>query len=248
MLYDFCLLCWGLVRPYFTLFIIAIPSIALAQSSLRVSSIAWQGLTDEERSLIQSRYIVEALAPDLFGTIIDNQSVDRSTPGTNSGSNLGQALASATYVDKALGSGGYSAKNHLGSMLLGGLFGSALDSKPQSQYQFRYAIRLGNGSIIYQDAFSTDPFRHSIGVCVALPNLSVLPEQHICNQTTETLRNAQLGVREDKIPMPGKVREVYKIRPVDITPQEERVSCKSGALPPVTTTREKCQLINGVVL
>lgn len=235
-----------------TLYAFSFQSIVLAQSTLRVSSSAWQELSEAERAAIQERYIIETLAPDSFGLIIDNQGADRSTPGSVAGSNLGQAVASASYIDRAIDSGDYSAKTHLGMAILGGLVGSALDSKPQSQYQFLYAIRLGNGSVIYQDVFSKDPFRHPVGVCVILPSLSVLPEQHICSQTTETLRKAYLAeVKDPVVPVRKEISttatEVTSQKNVQAVAEDSVVSCKVGALAPVSTSREKCHLINGVV-
>lgn len=235
-----------------TFYAYSFQSIVLAQDTLRISSSAWQGLSEAERGKIQERYVIETLPPDSFGLVIDNQGADRSTPGSAAGSNLGEAVASASYIDRAIDSGDYSAKNHLGMAILGGLLGSALDSKPQSQYQIRYAIRLVNGSVIYQDAFSKDPFRHPVGVCVILPSLTVLPEQHICSQTAETLRKAYLeDVKDPDTPVskeiPTAVTEFTSKINAQAALDDKIVSCKVGALAPVSTSRAKCQVINGVV-
>lgn len=227
----------------------------LAQPTLKVSAIAWQGLSAEDRATIQKNYVVEAVAADSFGTILDNQGVDRSTPGTNSGAVLGEAIASASYIDKAFGDGNYSSKNHLGMMLLGGLLGSALDSKPQSQYQFRYAIRLGNGSVIYQDTFSSEPFRHPVGVCIFLPAVNIAPEQHLCTQTTDSLRSAHI-ISSVKSPAISLSQETASFSPENSLSQGSRISekssefisCKVGSLAPVKTSSEKCKIINGVIL
>lgn len=230
------------MQPKLIITLALIPCFAIAQNTLRVSSVAWQNLADSERVLIQNRYIVETLPSESFGIILDNQSADRSTLGSIAGSGLGQAVASAAYIDKAIGSGDYSAKTHLGVALLGGLLGSVLDNKPQSQYQFRYAIRLGNGEVIYQDTFSKDPFRHPIGLCVTIPGLLVLPEQHICNQTAESLRSAHV--------QPTTIRHAAADQAFSSNAlhqdKNNLISCHFGALAPVQTTIEKCKLINGV--
>lgn len=241
------------MRATFIITLIAFPSIVLGQSMLQVSSLAWHGLTDGERDSIQSRYVVEAYAPESFGVIIDNQGADRSTPGTSAGANLGQAVADTAYIDRALDSGDYSAKVHLGAALIGGLLGSALDSKPRSNFQFRYTIRLGNGNIVYHDAYSKDPFRHSVGVCVALPSLSIMPAQHICSQTSESLRSAHLADGQDALGSDRNAPPVTSQETTDTANIQREikvhtVSCKVGALPPVTTTETKCRIINGVVL
>lgn len=231
-------------------------ALAVAQPILKVSSVAWQGLTPDEKSFIQGRYVVESVTSDAFGLIIDNQGVDKSTPGTSGGAVLGEAVGSAAYIDKAFSGGNYSAKNHLGALLLGGLVGSALDSRPQSQYHFRYALKLGNGSIVYQDSYSSEPFRHPVGICVLLPAITIAPEQHLCTQTTETLRGANVpsNVVQTALPIVPTIGATSKtIAPVkapsaEFDSKSELVSCRLNSLAPVRTTPEKCKLINGVVL
>lgn len=227
---------------------------AAAQPTLKVSEAVWQRISVDERAAIQQRYVVETVGSESFGTIIDNQGTDRSTQGTNSGVLLGESIASASYIDKALGNGNYSAKNHLGIMLLGGLLGAALDSKPQSQYQFRYAIRLGTGGVVYQDTFSSEPFRHPVGVCVFLPSVSISPEQHLCTQTVESFRGAHI---QNAQPAPtsshpsASVTSTARSIPSDLGSNSEStdfVYCKVSTIPPVKTSPEKCKIINGVIL
>lgn len=171
---------------------------AFGQPSLKVSGLAWNGLGEEEKATLQRKFMVEPLPADSFGTIIDNQAIDRSTPGTNGGAALGTMIGSAAYIDRAFsGNNNYSALANLGVAILGGVVDSALIDRPaQSQYQSRYAIRLANGSISYQDAYSVDPFRHPIGVCVSVPDIQILAEQHLCSQTTGSLRAAHMLARQ----------------------------------------------------
>lgn len=228
-------------------------SIAYAQQPiLRVSSVAWHGLTSDEKIFIQSRYMVEALGAESFGVIIDNQGVDRSTPGTTSGANLGAAIGSAAYVDKAFsGNNDYSAKSHLATMLISGFLGSALDTKPQSQYQFRYAVKLGNGSITYQDQISQDPFRHPVGVCVSVPSMSLLREQHLCSQSVESLRQAHIPpgsqLQVSAVPATPSNQPIGQ-PPVTQDEPEVLVSCKANNLAAVRTTAVKCNAIQGVIV
>lgn len=230
-------------------------SVSVAQPTLKISGIAWQSLSSDERSVIQQKYVIETVNADSFGTIIDNQGADRSTAGTNAGAVLGEAIASANYIDKSIGNGNYSAKNHLGLMLLGSLLGATLDAKPQSQYQFRYAIRLGNGSVIYQDIFSSEPFRHSVGVCVFVPAINIVPEQHLCTQTAESLRVTHI-VPVEQFRMEISQKEMLPLKGVDPMASEiisnsvrtELINCKINNLTPVKASLEKCKLINGVIL
>ena len=240
---------------YIFLFLALCCSAAVARPVLKVSEVAWQGLSADDRAVIQEKYLVETVGAESFGTILDNQGADRSTPGTNGGAALGETIASASYIDKAIGNGNYSAKNHLGVMLLGGLLGATLDSKPQPQYQFRYAIRLGTGSVIYQDAFSFEPFRHPVGVCVFLPAISIAPEQHLCTQTTESLRGAHI-IQKMQPPVAPSQQRNTSVKIADPIHSEfgtstglvESIHCKVSTLAPVKTSPEKCKIINGVIL
>lgn len=230
-------------------------SSAAAQPALKVSEDAWRGLSTDERTVIQQKFVVEMVGSDNFGLIIDNQGADRSTPGTNGGAVLGGAVASATYIDKSIGNGNYSAKNHLGVMLLGGLLGSMLDSKPQSQYQFRYSIRLGSGSVVTRDVFSSEPFRHPVGVCITLPDVSLAAEQNLCTQTAESLRAAHIGSK-NVLSDASAQQLMPSFTAVDGSAAggagsvvlKETVNCKVGALAPVRTSPDKCNVVNGVIL
>ena len=240
---------------YIFLFVALCYSAAVAQPVLKVSEIAWQGLSADDRAVIQEKYLVEAVGATSFGIILDNQGADRSTPGTNGGAVLGETIASASYIDKAIGNGNYSAKNHLGVMLLGGLLGATLDSKPQSQYQFRYAIRLGTGGVIYQDTFSSEPFRHPVGVCVFLPAINIAPEQHLCTQTTESLRGAHIIQKMKSPAAPAQQRNTLVSIDDSINSElgkstglVESIHCKVSTLAPEKTSPEKCKIINGVIL
>lgn len=223
--------------------------VAFAQTPLKVSAAAWQGLSADEKASVQQKYVIEVMAPESFGTILDNQGLDRSTPGSNAGTAVGAAIGSAAYVDRAINHGNYSGKTHVAAMLLGMLVGSTLDQPAQSSYQFRYAIRLGNGNVIYQDTYSSTPFRHAVGVCVFTPAVDLAPEQHLCTQTTESLKNSMGILSASSAPvraasdMPRSEHEAQMPEGAAIT-----ISCKLGTLAPVRTSPEKCKLINGAVV
>lgn len=224
------------------------PSV-FAQPSLKVSAIAWQGLSAEEKAGIQQKHVVEVVASESLGTIIDNQGVDRSTPGTNAGAVIGGAVGGAAYVDRAINHGNYSGKTHVATILLGALLGSALDKPPQSSYQFRYAIRLGNGNVIYQDTYSSTPFRHAVGVCVFLPAVELVPEQHLCTQTSASLKSAMAIFQMPSVPVMA-IEDSHRATNESQTAESPAaaVSCKLGTLAPVKTSSEKCKLINGAII
>jgi outer membrane lipoprotein SlyB len=222
-----------------------------AQQLIKVSQSAWLALTPTERALIQQKHIVDLAEQDAFGIIIDNQGVNESTPGTNVGANLGGAVGNAAYIDNAIRGGNYSAMNQLGVGILGAVLGSTLDSKPNAQYHYRYAVKLGSGNIKYFDETKSDPFRHPVGVCVSVPYIALV-EQQLCMQTAAFLRTTYLQVPTtqaiDVVP-PANLISVEK--PVtqggvpDAASAPTQVNCKLGTLAPVRTSAEKCALING---
>lgn len=147
----------------------------------------WGDLSQHERWQIESAYDSRIVESDQYGVIIDVQGADQSTPGSNIGASVGGAVGSAAYFDHALRGGNYSAVNQLAMGVLGAALGSGLDSKPTTQFQFRYTIKLGDGEIKYFDEVKSTSFRHSVGVCVTLPSLTLVSQQ-VCQQTAEAVR------------------------------------------------------------
>ncbi|MDT0137744.1 hypothetical protein [Acidovorax sp. PRC11] len=158
-----------------------------------MSRIVWQQLAASERERIESAHEVQIFAPDGFGVITDVQGMDQSTAGTNSGAMVGGAIGSAAYIDRAFSGGhSYSAGANLAVGLLGAVLGSALDKAPETKFQFRYTIKQGDGEIQYFDEIKASGFRHSPGVCVLVPALTLVSQQ-LCQQTPETLRAKYLA-------------------------------------------------------
>lgn len=249
---DFQLISYLWLWRKVALALLALSTNAFSQNPIRISQVAWNQLSVGEHALIQKKYVVELVEHDAFGVIIDNQGVDESSAGTNGGAYLGGAVANAAYIDNAIKGGNYSAKNQLASGILGALLGSSLDSKPNSQYHYRYAVKLGDGNIKYFDEIKRDPFRHPVGICVSVPNIAPI-DQKLCGQTGESLRSVYLGT-----PINPVVNALPILSPgTDAKPQKEnsviqhgdsaqtKIQCKLGTLAPVTTSAEKCALIKG---
>jgi hypothetical protein len=190
------------------------------------------------------------LEQDAFGVILDNQGVNESTNGTTIGANLGGSIANAAYIDNAIKVGNYSAKNQLAVGIIGAIVGSTLDRRPNTQYHYRYAVKLNSGNIKYVDEVTNDPFRHPVGICISVPNIALINQQ-LCTQSAAILRSMYLESPQTKAPV--------TLAPVSVT-QSENVSanftsdtgtlpslinCKLGTLAPVRTSVEKCELIKG---
>lgn len=166
-------------------------SSAASDLRINVTTSAVAGLTPDEQQRLLAMDGIRVLPDDQYGIIIDAQGVDQSTPGTKGGAAMGGVLASAGYLDNAFRGGDYSAVSQLAIGLLGAAAGSTLDSSATSRFQFRYAVKLGDGDIKYFDEIKSTAFRHSVGVCVLVPALELV-SQRICNQTGDSIRKAHL--------------------------------------------------------
>ena len=175
----------------FAILFVASPNEAGAQQIIKLSNQHWLELNKYERDSIQQKYVVNLIDQNSFGTVVDSQSINESSSGSNAGSSLGRAIGNASYVDKALKSGNYSAMDQLGANLFGALVGSAFNSDPVARFHFRYAVKLSGGDIKYIDQIKSQAFRHPVGICVSVPALDLI-EQQLCTQTLQTIRTTYL--------------------------------------------------------
>ena len=206
---------------------------------LTVSRAAWEGLSPDERAILQNHRVINVREAGTYGLVIDNQGVDQSQPGTTSGAYLGSTVSQAAYIDRAFrGNNNYSALGQVGMGILGAVIGSTLDRPPVQQYQFRYALKLSNGEIASFDSVQYHAFRHPAGICLSIPDLSPI-SQSVCNHTSDDLRRLHL--------VAALTPPVNRLA-VPLTPQSSLVQCKAGNQPPFSTTAEVCKTIGGIVL
>ncbi|WP_312415604.1 hypothetical protein [Comamonas sp.] len=161
--------------------------------NLQLSRLVWDELAAPERQLLEANYSIDYFAAAEFGTIIDVQGVDESTPGTHAGAAIGSAVASAAYIDRAIRGGhNYSVGVNLAVGILGAVLGSLADKPAVTQFQFRYTIKKGDGELDYVHQVQETAFRSSPGACVLLPTLQAATQQ-LCDQTTDSLRKRHLA-------------------------------------------------------
>jgi outer membrane lipoprotein SlyB len=151
----------------------------------------WDSLNAQERERLALALEIKVLEVEQYGTVTDVQGADQSTAGTNAGASIGGAVANAAYIDTAINSGNYSAKTQLAAGILGAVLGSTLDRKAEQKFQFRYTVQLGDGDVKYFDEFKSTQFRHSVGVCVLLPELALVSQQ-VCKQNVASVRERYL--------------------------------------------------------
>lgn len=138
-------------------------------------------LSGSEKSFLDRKFAVRLIGASEIGSVIDKQTQNVSTPGSNAGSVLGAAVGSAAYVDKAFSGNpsnwNYSAKGHLGAQVAGVVIGGVVgNAKPEELYRIRYTIRARNGNVQYIDSLTGSPLGHSIGVCLQISDLTLIDE------------------------------------------------------------------------
>lgn len=221
------------------------PSIALG-SELDVPEHIWNSLNSTEQIELSKKFEVKLHPVSSFGFLIDAQVLDKSTPGTNFGSNLGSAYAESRYIDRAFSGADvdYSASKQLGVGVLGAIVGSLLLDQPAvSKYYTRYTVQLANNNIQTFDETTAElGFSQTRGVCV-LTNPVRAANQILCNMTKqELLTIASTGAVNNV--SPSFTQETIPTRPI----VSSKVKCKIGDNAPTLLDKTLCLSANGEIL
>lgn len=206
---------------------------------LDVPEALWNSLSVKEKIQVSNALEVNLVPTTLMGVIVDVQTLDQSQAGNNAGSQLGTALGSAAYVDKAFSGNSvdYSAKKHLGGALLGGVLGSAADKAPMSSFRTRYTIKLQEGSIQHIEEETPNQFRHSVGLCVFMEPFKIANQQ-LCSMTRESLLTMASGDTNRSKDTNNSAKE--SVRP-------ELVKCKVGSNDPTMLDAALCAQLSGSI-
>ena len=222
-----------------------------AGDMLRTNDVIWKTLSEAEKDRLRSAYVVDVANSRQYGTIIDAQAVDESTPGTNAGSAIGQAYGSAMYIDNAFKGPrpNYSATSHVGAALLGAIVGSALDAPAVRQFRFRYTVRSLDGSMVQIDRVEGQPFRQPVGVCVSVPALVIEP-QGTC-ETSVTEFRARYFPQETRAATQEKASKKAasgKSSPPGAAESKQGVKCRLGETSIVYVDYQSCINAEGKIL
>lgn len=249
-----------MIRSMSTLPLAASIALALVATSagaadmLKTNALVWGSLSEAERSSLRAHYLVDVADGSSFGMIMDAQAVDESTPGTTGGAALGGAIGSAMYVDNAfkgpIQNWNYSAQGHLGAALLGAVIGSATDVPAQRLFRFRYTIKTANGDVRQTERVSDQPFRQPIGVCVALPALTVAPSG-ACETDVAAFRARYLAAAAPT-PEPRSAVASPAARSARTVPEPiaatATIRCKIGSASVIATSAKNCTNAQGEIL
>jgi hypothetical protein len=118
----------------------------------------------------QQKYWAESFsrsveAATIRGIVISAQMIDKSGPGTSTGSQLGSAIGQAAYIDNASWSN-YRGTNQIAAGIIGAIIGSSADTKATVAYQKVYFIRTSSGELRRIDEQTSDPILLPTGACL----------------------------------------------------------------------------------
>ena len=199
--------------------------------TLHVPSHVWTAMSGAQLELLRVKYVADQVPANSYGTIIDAQSLNESTPGSNAGSELGAAIGQAAYIDNAFkgNTWNYSAKNQLAAGIVGAMVGSLANTAPRAQFRTRYTIKLGNGQIEYIEETKSEPFRHTVGLCVALLPIRLI-EQTFCTITKEAFLS-KFVAQESSQASDGKPNSDANVQPPELIRQAGRQNTQNTDSP-----------------
>lgn len=219
----------------------------IAGDLLNIPQHIWDGLHNEHRSRLSERYLVNVMAGNTYGTILDAQNLNESTAGSSAGTELGSRYMSAAYVDNAFKGSprnwNYSATQHLSAEIIGAAIGSLANQPGQKRYRSRYTIKNGNGGVEYIEEIRSDAFRHSVALCVAIGPIRPI-ELDTCNQTQEQFLAKHAWLAKPEIVTLPIITPLAS--PTSSGGSSDMVLCKFGMASPIRIDASVCEAAGGV--
>jgi len=244
------------------IFSLILASATYAADMLNVPQHIWDSLSVDQRTILGERFSVNVVDGRSYGTILDAQSLNESTAGTNAGSQLGARYGNAAYVDNAFKGSpqnwNYSATGNLTAQVAGALIGSLADRPAVARFRTRYTIKTGSGSVEYVEEIKGDALRHTVGLCVTVSPIRPI-DFDTCNLTYDQflskyafLQTASHNVSptiEPVKPSGSKIPIATKLETVrtQVVESDDFVQCKIGQSSPIRVKEIVCKNAGGVV-
>lgn len=170
----------------------AIANLSQAEKSIRkkvtVLKDLYSQLSPKEQQNFLNKYKPIFYESSEIGIVTDRQVRTINTPGSNAGAEIGGAVGTAAYINKATPTN-YSMKNDLGSTAVGALVGALLMNKnPTTQYVTTHTIKLRNGEVKTIEHVANKPTGEGIGTCVRVSVIDSI-DQSLCTMTLAEFRN-----------------------------------------------------------
>ncbi len=207
---------------------------ALGPDALLVDEAIFDQLLESDQAKFKKMYpMLKVIPTGSTGILRSHQILDRSTSGSNAGSQLGSSIAQAAYVERSFERNNYSALSQLGAGIMGGLIGSAFNTSPQSLYLINYGVELRDGTINSVLKASSDGIASPPGQCVYLNDLQEAP-RYLCEDSLWAF--IERAKRMGNLGKPAPDRS------------NEKVSCKLDVVGEIKLDREACRKANGTVV
>lgn len=148
----------------------------------------YEQLNSIEQQKLSDAYRLSFYESSEIGIVTDRQVRTINTPGSNAGAEIGGAVGTAAYINKATPTN-YSMRNDLGSTAVGALVGALLMNKnPTTQYVTTHTIKLRNGEVKTIEHVANKPTGEGIGTCVRVSVIDAI-DQSLCTMTLAEFKN-----------------------------------------------------------
>ena len=226
-----------------------------ARRLLSVSATSWSSLTQQQRDSVSTQYVVEVAEHGRYAKIVHVQSINESTSGSVAGTQLGNAVGQAQYIDKSNWSN-YSAKRQIGAGILGAVIGSMLDAPPQIAHRLVYTLRSSDGSVRVLEKVSQSQIYNAPGLCIDTVLFVPASDDHCENIWPVEIR-AIVGAppaaetRSTATPAGvGQLAPTPSVAQPATSPaisRDDIVYCRLGSTAVVSTTAVKCLQAGGTI-
>ena len=202
---------------------------------LIVDDAIFDQLDNADRETFRGLYPTMQVIPSKsVGKVISHQVLDKSKPGSTSGSQLGAAVGQSAYIDHAFSQRSYSAVGQLSAGLLGAMIGSSFDKAAESKFLVNYGIELTDGTVKAVLLTSSDGIAAPIGQCVFIADAVEAPSYLCADSIVKFIERVKQMKSAEGSPAKSK--------------SEDHVSCTIDSVGAIKLSREDCRRLKGEVV
>lgn len=199
---------------------------------LTVDEATFTQLDNADREKFRGLFPTMQIMPSKsVGKVISHQIMDKSKPGSTSGSQLGAAVGQSTYIDHSFSQRNYSAVGQLSAGLLGAIIGSSFDKAAESKFLVNYGIELADGTVKAVLLTSSDGIAAPIGQCVFIADAAEAPSYLCADSIVKFIERAKHLKSVEDSPATSK--------------SEDQISCNVDSVGTISLTREDCRRLKG---
>ena len=202
---------------------------------LIVDDATFNQLDSADREKVRGLYPTMQVIPSRsVGKVISHQVLDKSKPGSTSGSQLGAAFGQSAYIDRSFSQRNYSAVGQLSAGLLGAIIGSSFDKAAEARFLVNYGIELNDGTVKAVLLSSSDGIAAPIGQCVFIADAVEAPSYLCADSIVKFIERVKYTKTGEGSPVKSKA--------------EDQISCKVDSVGAIKLSREDCRRLKGEVV